>query len=147
MMNIEKLWIKSVIQLMDQELKKEDMSRILDKCGRGCAHGCGMVDKIREANPNPANIDEVFQTLKRPELFGDRISRGDDCFYTTCEQCFCPYVNDSISETPGSFCECTKGWTKQVFETAFQRPVEVEIEETIIRGADCCKMRTWFTNS
>lgn len=63
-MNIEKLRIQSVIKLMDQELKKEDMGRILGKCGRGCAHGCGMVDKIRKANLNPENVEEVFQKLK-----------------------------------------------------------------------------------
>ncbi len=143
-MNIEKLWIKSVIGLMDQELKKEDMGRILEKCGRGCAFGCGMVAKIQQAGMNPEKPEEVFQKLQSPDLFGNRISKGDNCFYTTCEQCFCPYVNDNIAETPGSYCECTKGWTKQVFETAFQRPVEVEIEQTIIRGAEYCKMRTRF---
>lgn len=143
-MNIEKLWIKSVIQLMDQELQREEMGRILEKCGRGCAFGSGWVEKIQKANLNPENHDEIFQTLKSPDFFGDRISKGDDCFYTTCEQCFCPYVNDNVQETPGSYCECTKGWTKQVFETAFQRQMEVEIEQTIIRGAEYCKMRTWF---
>lgn len=143
-MNIEKLWIQSVIKLMDQELKEEDRGRILEKCGRGCACGCGMVGKIRKADLNHENVEEVFQKLKEPDFFGERISKGEDCFYTTCEKCFCPYVNDNIQDTPGSYCECTKGWTKQVFETAFQRPVEVEIEQTIIRGADCCKMRTWF---
>lgn len=143
-MNIEKLWIHSVIKLMDQELKKEDIGRILEQCGRGCAHGCGMVERIQKANPNPENVDEVIRTLQQPEFFGGRISKGDDCFYTTCEQCYCPFVNDNIQDIPGSYCECTKGWTKQVFETAFQRPVAVEIEQTIIRGADSCKMRTWF---
>lgn len=143
-MNIEKLWIQGVIKLMDQELKAEDRSKILEKCGRGCAHGCGIVERIQKANPNPEKVDEVFNLLKQPDFFGNRISKGDDCFYTTCEQCLCPYVNDNLQDTPGSYCDCTKGWTKQVFETAFQRPVEVEIEQTIIRGADSCRMRTWF---
>ena len=144
-MNIEKLWIKSVIGLMDQELKKEDLSRILEKCGRGCAFGCGMVEKIQKAGLNPQDPDEVFQKLQSPDLFGTRISKGDDCFYTVVyDHCFCPYVNDNIAETPASYCECTKGWTKQVFETAFGRPVEVEIEQTIIRGGEYCKMKTWF---
>lgn len=110
------------------------MGRILEKCGRGWAFGCGMVEKIRNANLNPENPDEVLQKLKGLDLFGDRISQGEDCFYTICEQCFCPYVYDNIKETPGSYCECTKGWTKQVFETAFGRLVEVEIEQTIIWG-------------
>lgn len=145
-MNIEKLWIQSVIGLMDQELKKEDLSRILEKCGRGCAFGCGMVEKIQKAGLNPRNPDEVFQKLQSPDLFGTRISKGKDCFYTVVyDRCFCPYVNDNIAEIPASFCECTKGWTKQVFETAFGRPVEVEIEQTIIRGGEYCKMKTWFS--
>jgi hypothetical protein len=140
-MNIEKIWIKSVITLMDQELRKEDLSRILEKCGRGCALGCGIVEKIQNADLNSKNPEEILQKLRSPELFGERIFKGNDCYYTTCEQCFCPYVNDSTEETPDSYCECTKGWTKQVFESAFGRPAEVEIEQTIIRGADYCKMK------
>jgi hypothetical protein len=141
-MNIEKIWIKSVIGLLDQELNPEDCNRILEKCGRGCAFGCGIVAKIQNANLRRENPEEVYQLLRSPELFGERITKGDECYYTTCEQCFCPYVSDSIAETPGSYCECSKGWTKQVFETAFGRPAEVEIEQTIIRGAECCKMKT-----
>jgi hypothetical protein len=131
---------------MDQELEKKDRDRILDKCGRGCAFGCGIIERLQQANLNPQNPDEVLQKLQSPEFFGDRISKGEDCYYTVCKECFCPFVNDIIADIPGSYCECTKGWTKQVFETAFQRPVEVEIEQTIIRGAEYCKMKTWFIN-
>lgn len=143
-MNIEKLWIQAVIKLMDQELKEEERGRILEKCGRGCAFGCGMIEKIRKAVRNSQDPDEVFQKLQSPDLFGTRIFKGENCFYTVCEHCLCPYVKDNIADTPGSYCECTKGWTQQVFETAFGRPAKVEIEQTIIRGDQYCKMKTWF---
>ena len=74
------------------------MGRALEKCGRGCAHGCEMMDKIRKANLNHDNVEEVFQKLKEPDFFGGRISKGDNCFYTTCEQCFCPYVSTTRKE-------------------------------------------------
>ena len=140
-MNLEKLWMKSVFHLMDQELQPDDRNRILEKCGRNCAFGCGIIEKLQKEKLEPGDTEKIFQRLQSPEFFGNRISQGDGCFYTTCEECFCPFVSDSIAETLGSYCECTKGWTKQVFETAFQRPVQVDIEQTIIRGAESCKMK------
>ena len=141
MLNLERLWIHSVIRLMDEELNKEDMGKILERCGQGCAYGCGILDKIKSAKINHDSPDEVFKKLQDPEIFGERIIKGDNCFYTLCDSCYCPFVAGATQEIPGTYCECTKGWTKAVFETAFGRPVEVEIEQTIIRGADNCRMK------
>jgi hypothetical protein len=143
-MNLDRLWIHSVIRLMDEELAIEDMGRILERCGQGCAYGCGMIEKIQKAQMNYDKPDEVFKKLQSPDIFGDRIMKGEDCYYTICEQCFCPFVSENLSEIPASYCECTKGWTKTVFQTAFGRSVNVEIEQTILRGGECCRMKITF---
>lgn len=141
-MNLERLWIHSVIRLMDQELPEAYRQRILEQCGRGCAYGCGMVEKLQQANLAGLTPEEVFARLKEPDLFGERISQGEGCFYTYCPECYCPFVNDNLSNIPASYCDCTKGWTKQIFETALGRSVEVEVEASIIRGDSQCRIRT-----
>jgi len=140
-MDLDKMWIKSVINLMDKELKKEELCSILEQCGKNCAFGCGILEQIKNADINPENLDETFEKLQNPEIFGDRILKGDNCFYTVCEKCYCPFVQGSLEEIPHSYCECSKAWAKQVFETVLKRPVEAEILQSIIRGADCCKIK------
>lgn len=141
-MNLDKLWIHSVIQLMDEELPEEYRKRILERCGRGCAFGSGMVEQLQQANLTGLSPEEVFTSLKHPCFFGERILMEEGSFLTICPECYCPFVNDNLQAIPESYCDCTMGWTKQVFETALGRPVEVEVEQSIIRGADHCRIRT-----
>lgn len=144
-MNLDRLWIHSVINMMDQELPQEDRSRLLESCGRSCAHGSGMVEKVQQANLSGKSPEDVFNRLKEPDFFGERITQEDGGFITICPECFCPFVKDNIENIPGSYCDCTKGWTKQVFETALGRTVDVEIEASIIRGDQQCRIRTTWS--
>ncbi|HEX3029519.1 MAG TPA: DUF6144 family protein [Clostridia bacterium] len=140
-MDIDKMWIKSVINLMDKELKKEDMNNIIHQCGKHCAYGCGIIDQIKNAGIASDNPDEIFEKLNSPEIFGSRIVKGDNCFYTICEKCYCPFIEGSTGEIPHSYCECSRSWTEEVFGAAFKRPVKAEILQSIVRGADFCKIK------
>ena len=52
------------------------------------------------------------------------------------ENCYCPLVDKSI--TPKDFCNCSMGWAKQTYETVFEKPVKVTIEESILFGGERC---------
>jgi hypothetical protein len=42
---------------------------------------------------------------------------------------------------PGSYCYCSVGWVKEMFEQALERPVEVKVEASIRRGDETCRLR------
>jgi predicted hydrocarbon binding protein len=50
--------------------------------------------------------------------------------------CSCPLVNQSL--TPPEFCDCTLGWQKETYSMILGRPVEAEIEESLLRGGKRC---------
>jgi predicted hydrocarbon binding protein len=52
------------------------------------------------------------------------------------ETCFCPFVDKSM--TPKEFCNCSIGFNKEAFETILGKPVDVKIEESILRGGERC---------
>jgi predicted hydrocarbon binding protein len=53
--------------------------------------------------------------------------------------CTCPLVKQG--STPPGFCECTLGWQKEAYSSILGKPVEVELEESILRGGTKCVFR------
>ncbi len=56
--------------------------------------------------------------------------------------CHCPLVRSSIKnggpKVPSTFCYCSAGFTKTVWDVIFDEPVEVEILQSVLRGDDRC---------
>jgi predicted hydrocarbon binding protein len=44
----------------------------------------------------------------------------------------------------GTFCYCSVGWVRTIFEALLRRPVEVELEKAIGLGDDVCKYNVRF---
>jgi hypothetical protein len=53
--------------------------------------------------------------------------------------CSCPLVKPG--STPPEFCDCTLGWQKGACSAMLGRPVEAELEESILRGGRRCVVR------
>jgi predicted hydrocarbon binding protein len=53
--------------------------------------------------------------------------------------CTCPLVREGL--TPGQFCDCTLGWQKEVYSAIVGRPVDVTLQESILRGGKRCVFR------
>jgi predicted hydrocarbon binding protein len=45
------------------------------------------------------------------------------------------------SKLSATYCTCSRGWAKALFEEALGRPVEVIMEESIVKGDKQCKFR------
>jgi len=56
----------------------------------------------------------------------------------------CAYHRGEIVELNGTFCLCSRGWVKIVFETTLERPVRVKLEKAIGRGDDICKYNVHY---
>lgn len=57
-------------------------------------------------------------------------------------KCYCPNVNKiPQGKLSATYCNCSRGWVKTLFEGALGRQVEVIMEKTIINGDEQCKFR------
>jgi predicted hydrocarbon binding protein len=55
--------------------------------------------------------------------------------------CHCPRVRDAVQSgvrISGTYCYCGAGFYKGVWEEILQRPVEVEVLESVMRGDEVC---------
>ncbi len=57
--------------------------------------------------------------------------------------CHCPRIRDALKDKekilPKSYCYCGGGYYKNIWETILQKPVEIEILETVMHGDEVCK--------
>jgi len=58
--------------------------------------------------------------------------------------CHCPRIRDAL-KTPGArisrnYCYCGAGFYKGIWEEILQKPVKVEVLETVLNGGDVCKV-------
>lgn len=56
------------------------------------------------------------------------------------EKCSCP-IAAAISKNADMLCECTRGHEKTIWSTFFDKPVEVEIVESFLRGGKDCVIK------
>ncbi len=57
--------------------------------------------------------------------------------------CHCPRIRDALVDKekilPKSYCYCGGGYYQNIWETILQKPVDIEIIETVIHGDEVCK--------
>ena len=127
----------TLLGLLNTEMDDEERVKMFEELGRTCSSEYketymkfennlpGFLDEIRGKWVKEANYDKENQTI---ELIG---TKSDDCF--------CPLAKKSI--TPESFCECSKGWQKGVFEAITGKKVKATVLESVLRGGERCSFK------
>jgi hypothetical protein len=55
--------------------------------------------------------------------------------------CLCPMVENKPQGLSTTYCTCSIGYVRVMYETLFGRPVEVELLESVLRGNPRCKFK------
>ncbi len=124
-------WIKNVLEGLDAEADEETRVKILENCGRKCAPR-SLVTKAQVLKKQSKTTGEFLEKLSK---VWKHLRIEDGGVYVEYERCYCPLVRAYKGELSKSFCNCSRGWIKQILETALQKPVEVKIEQTVKQGA------------
>ena len=130
-------WIRSLVQSLDENVNEETRIKILERCGRNCITR-SMIAKTKEIKTNSKGIGEFLDKLgknwKHLKLDGNEI-------HVEYQKCYCPLVRDCHENLSVTFCNCSRGWLKELFESALEKRVEVKLEKSIKRGDDICRFR------
>ena len=55
------------------------------------------------------------------------------------DRCYCGSVSKTREPISATYCACSCGWYRQLFETLLGTAVEVELLESIIQGSERCR--------
>jgi len=139
--------IRRLINQLDQNLDKATREKLMEDCGTACflgAHGPAgppptpeQVDKFMEAMKQRFGPDAVQQIDGQTVVFFKYISnpRGlkvADGF------CLCPILEDAPKGISPTYCHCSVGYVRQIFERRTGKQATVELTDSVLRGAKTC---------
>jgi predicted hydrocarbon binding protein len=128
-------WLKNFFAILDANLDEQTKMKMMEECGRSCAR----TGPIRAAQKHKGNLDSFLVTFAKWHGGAEYIQKDGNKLQVTCKECYCPLVKDGPATLPYSYCFCSRGWMKELFETVMGKPVEVELIQSIKRGAENCK--------
>jgi len=117
----------------------ETRKKIMELCGEACAREDGDLEIARRIAEETTDEEEILTKVNNEIPWCGIWTLKDNIIQCTCIKCGCPLVRHKVVDLTGTFCLCSRGWVKKIFETLLERPVNVKLEKSIGRGDKVCK--------
>ncbi|UCF58654.1 MAG: hypothetical protein JSV15_06230 [Candidatus Bathyarchaeota archaeon] len=131
-------WIACLMAGLDEYVDEETRAKLLEQCGRQCISQ-SFIKKAQGIYQKSENIDEFLNKFGKVYK---HLHREGDKVYVVYPKCYCSFVGKiPRGKLSATYCNCSRGWAKALFEGALGKPVDVIIEESIVKGDKQCKFR------
>ncbi|MFX0097140.1 MAG: DUF6144 family protein [Candidatus Hodarchaeota archaeon] len=133
--------LSSIVRGLNQ-IDLETRKKIMELCGEVCAKdifcggGLDIAERIAEEEDNE---ERILERVNKEILWCGTWTKEGKSIQSICKECGCPLVKNRVVDLTGTFCYCSRGWVKKIFETLLNRPVDVKLEKSIGRGDKICK--------
>jgi predicted hydrocarbon binding protein len=127
-------WLSNLMKNMDIQLDEESKIKVLEECGRACAEKHAK----KEALKFKGNLGGWLATMKK-WVGENNVQKEGNTVRLIYSKCFCPLVGSIEPLLSDTFCNCSRGWLKENFETVVGKPVKVKMEESIMMGGQECR--------
>jgi len=154
-------WIKSAMEKLDSLCDEKIRNLVMiDTCPH--KYPKTRIKEMRAALERLGNLDDLLKLMWEDTSWGggsfyDYPVRKNDWIYitkvpynpkaykkaTTNEEkrlayCHCGLVKRSNDEISSTFCCCSGGWVKQLWEGVLGQPIEVKLTESLLQGDERC---------
>lgn len=130
-------WVKSTMQRLENKFDQETTKQIR----MSCQCGYGMDEKqefVMELADNASTMEE-FANSDKARAAG--LFCEDGVLHLQFLFCPCPILADVERLETKTWCQCTTGYSKVLFEKAFECKVDVDLLKSIKAGDDICLMK------
>ena len=127
-------WVCSTMHRLEKRFDKSQVKQIR----MSCQCGYGMDDKLallQELIASSSNLEE-FANHNKAKAAGLSVLNGE--LYLQFMFCPCPMLAEVEKLKSDTWCQCTVGYSKVLFEKAFGCEVEVQLLKSIKMGDDVC---------
>lgn len=132
-------WVNSVSKLLDETFDEETIKKIRTACY------CTDASKYEETK---AWIGEIYRSSENMRDFVNKMnekgagwSLEGDTLFTIFTYCGCPMLEKVKSFKTKTWCYCTLGYSKALFESIFGYEVNAELIKSIKLGDEVCLMK------
>ncbi len=136
---------KDIMGALDDKLEPAMVEFIMQTRGHGCynEHKQGMLGEVPDT---VKNIHDFIEYLDKrwasvPDGIVDGLKREGNVLTTRISKCPCEYVNQAKEPIPKSYCNCSAGFYKAMFEEYLGKSVKTEVVSSIVSGGDRCEIK------
>ena len=119
-------WVDRMSALLESRFDENTVKAIRKKC---YCNENGRLDRDLHSFVNALNENGAGWYIK------------DNQLYTKMFSCECPMLEKAKETSSLTWCHCTAGYNKKLFEIVFEMPIDVEVIHSIRQGFDCCLLR------
>jgi hypothetical protein len=138
-------WIKNAVRRLEEEAGKPLARKVMGACGMKC---CGPTQQKRAKQfmEESKSVKGLLARLNERGIGGGRLKlKNPNTIVGGYDWCYCGRVKQTQQPFPtDTYCHCSVGWYKSLFEAAFDKPVKVKLKQSIIQGADRCEFEIEF---
>lgn len=130
-------WVKSTMNRLENHFDRSAVKQIR----MNCQCGYGMDEKlafVKELLESSSNLEE-FANQDKAKAAGLSYTNGG--LYLQFPFCPCPMLADVDQLDTDTWCQCTTGYSKVLFEQAFGCEVDVELLKSVKMGDNICLMK------
>lgn len=134
-------WINTILNEVSN-LDDDQGIKILQVCGRDCAKSNSLIEgaiHIRNKFADNKDTETIFQAFKKQFYNSSKLSKDGNIITLVFEECTCPLVKNGVKNP--YLCNCTIGYSMQIFETLFGRPVEIRLLKSVLKGDNICEQK------
>lgn len=130
-------WVKNTMKRLEKCFDREELIGLR----RSCQCGHAMDEKLALVNELVAasNSAEEFGNLDKARAAG--LSYVNGAIHLEFPFCPCPMLAEVDRLETDTWCQCTTGYSKVLFEKAFGCEVEVELLQSVKMGHEKCLMK------
>jgi Family of unknown function (DUF6144)/L-2-amino-thiazoline-4-carboxylic acid hydrolase len=138
------LWWNNAIERLENELGKESATKVMRNCGSKCC-GQGQRKTAKRLMNESSSIENFLNIVSNYEVRDGELEYkliNENTIIGKHNRCFCGQVKKSKELfNSKTYCQCSVEFNKQFFEAAFEKPVEVELKQSILNGGDYCEFK------
>ena len=130
-------WVKGTMKRLEEHFDNKTLKqvRMHCQCGYGMDEKLALVKELIEAS---SSIEE-FGNLDKARAAGLYSENGE--LYLQFPFCPCPMLAEVDRLDTDTWCQCTTGYSKVLFEKAFRCEVDVELLKSVKMGDERCLMK------
>jgi hypothetical protein len=130
-------WVKNTMRRLEKRFDPSMVKRIR----MNCQCGYGMDEKLALLNDLIASSSSLEEFANQDQAKAAGLSFRDGGLYLQFTFCPCPMLAEVDQLETNTWCQCTTGYSKVLFEKAFGCEVEVELLKSIKMGNEICLMK------
>lgn len=129
---------KCLMDNFERQFPKDVRIKVMENCGRRCI-GPPTIEKTKSIKRNSKNLAELIDGLNKQHIGGGRLRLENSRINVEYGKCYCGMVSKTKEKFSSTYCNCSRGYLLELFEQIFEKPVKVDLVESVIQGAKSCK--------